>query len=264
MGIPLLRGRTFLERDDKSSIPVMVVNETFAQRFWPDEDPVGQWIRLRKPDGQAVQIIGVVCDSVLCSVKEKPAPYLFLPYAQHYHWENTLVVESHRNAASLIGPMREILISFGEKPLQSDINTMAGYIRARLAGEEFLSKMTGLFGLLGLGLASVGLYGVLAYMVNQQTHDIGVRMALGAQHREVLTLFLRRGMSLVVIGAAVGIPIAVALGFLLRGVLYGVSPMDPISIAIALAFMLTVAFLACYSPARRAANIDPMEALRYE
>lgn len=264
MGIPLLRGRTFLDRDDKASTPVMVVNETLAQRFWPDENPVGQWMRLRKPDGQAVQIIGVVRDSVLCSVKEEPAPYLFLPYAQHYHWENTLVVESKVSATSLMGPVREILISFGEKPLQSDINTMAGYIHARLSGEAFLSKMTGLFGLLGLILASVGLYGVLAYMVSQQTRDIGIRMALGAQRRAVLSLFLMRGMSLVALGSAVGIQIAVALGFLLRGILYGVSPMDPLSIATSLTVLLIVALLACYVPAQRAAKVDPMEALRYE
>ncbi|MFC1766092.1 ADOP family duplicated permease, partial [Planctomycetota bacterium] len=263
-GIPLLRGRTFLDHDNKTNTPVMVVNQTMAQRFWPDLDPVGQWIRLRKPDGQAIQIIGVVRDSVLGNVKEESTPYFFLPYAQHYHPSNMLVAECQVRAASLIGPMRKLLVSLGEKPAPSDVNTIAGYIRIRLAGEAFLSKITSLFGVLGLLLASAGLYGVLAYMVSQQTHNIGVRMALGAQRRAVLCLFLRRGLSLVAIGSLIGLPIAVALGFLLEGTLYGVSPMDPLSIAIALIVMVMVALLACYIPARRAAKIDPMEALRYE
>jgi ABC-type antimicrobial peptide transport system permease subunit len=141
---------------------------------------------------------------------------------------------------------------------------MAGYIRSRLSGEAFLSKMTGVFGLLGLGLAAVGLYGVLAYMVNQHIHEIGIRMALGAQRHVVMIQFLMRGMSLVALGAAIGVPIALSLGFLLRSALFGISPMDPVSFILSLGVLLVVALLACYIPARRAARIDPMEALRYE
>lgn len=264
MGVPLLRGRTFLERDNKASVPVMVINETMAQKFWPDEDPVGQWIRFREPDGQAIQIIGVVRDTVLYSFREESSPYLFLPFAQQYHWENTLIVECHVKATSLVDSVRAELVALGEKPLQTDINTMTGYIRSRLSGEAFLSKMTGVFGLLGLALAAVGLYGVLAYMVNQHTHEIGIRMALGAQRYAVLIQFLMRGMSLVVFGAAIGVPIALCLGLLLRSALFGVSPMDPVSFILSLGVLLLVALLACYIPARRAAKIDPMEALRYE
>ena len=138
------------------------------------------------------------------------------------------------------------------------------YIRARFTGEVFLSKLVVMFGLLGLGLAAVGLYGVVAYMVNRRTREIGIRMALGAQRRGVLALVLRRGMTLAVLGAGLGVPIALAVGHTVRGLLYAVSPLDPLSIALSLSVLLTAALLACYIPARRAAKIDPMEALRYE
>jgi predicted permease len=264
LGIPIVRGRTFHERDNKSSDYVMVINETMAQRFWPNKDPVGQWIRLHEPNGKSVQIIGVVRDTKLYNIKEESNPYIFLPLAQHYQWETTLLVESAVPSTTLAGPVRAELKALGVKPSQSDINTMSGYIRDRLTGEEFLTKMTTIFGLLGLGLASVGLYGVLAYTVNQHTHEIGIRMALGAQRREVLNLFLTRGMTLVIIGTAFGVPIALGLGFALRGLLYNISPVDPLSIAMSLSVMIVVALLACCLPARRAAKIDPMEALRYE
>jgi putative ABC transport system permease protein len=264
LGIPILRGRTFNEQDNKSSAQVMVINETMAQKFWPNGDPVGQWVRLRKPDGKLVRIVGVVRDTNLYNIKEASKSYLFLPLAQHYWWETTLLVESATSAASLAGPVRSALVSLGRKPTQSDISTMEGYIRTRLTGEEFLANMTVLFGLLGLGLAAVGLYGVLAYMVNQHTHEIGIRMALGAKRNEILCSFLRRGMTLVALGAAFGIPVALPLGYALRGLLYGVKPLDPLSVALSLVVLLIVALLASSIPARRAAKIDPMEALRYE
>lgn len=264
LGIPILRGRDFNARDDKSGAPVMLINESMAKRFWPKENPVGQLVRLGSPTGEAVRIVGVIQDTKIVAIDEAPQPYLFLPLAQHYHHETTLLVESAVDAATLAGPVRAELSALGAKPAQSDFSTMKEYIRARFTGEVFLTKLVVTFGLLGLGLASVGLYGVVAYAVNRRTREIGIRMALGAQRRAVLVLVVRRGMALAALGAGLGVPIALAVGHTVRGLLYGVNPLDPLSIGMSLAALLGVALLACYIPARRAARIDPMAALRCE
>jgi putative ABC transport system permease protein len=264
LGMPPLRGRTFDERDDKSGPQVMVVNETMARGLWPHEDPVGQWVRLESPTGPMVRIIGIVRDTKRASLAETPEPYLFLPSAQHYHYEATLLAECGVEAATLLGPVRTELRALGINPSRSDLNTIDGYFRFRLSGEEFLAKIAGAVGLLDLGLASLGLYGVLAYAVNRRTREIGIRMALGARRRAVLLLVLKRGMALPALGAVLGVPLALAVGHTIRGLLYGVSPLDPLSILVSLAVFLLVALQACYLPARRAARIDPMAALRHE
>lgn len=264
LGITILRGRDFNARDDKSTAPVMLINETMAKRFWPNADPVDRVVRLDSPTGKAVRIIGVVQDTKIVTIDETPQPYLFLPQAQHYHWEATLLVETTVDAATLAAPVRAELKALGARPAQSDFSTMKTYVRARFAGQVFMTTLVASFGLLGLGLAAVGFYGVLAFMVSRRTSEIGIRMALGAQHRNVLALVLRRGMTLAALGAGLGLPIALAIGHALRGFLYAVSPLDPLSIAVSLVVLLAVALLACYLPARRAAKIDPMQALRYE
>ena len=264
LGIPVLRGRGFTERDDKSAPRVMLINETMARNFWAHEDPVGSSVRLDSPTGEAVEIIGVVRDTKTVNIDEAPRPYLFLPLAQDYHWETILLAQSGVEAASLAGPVRAELRALGIRPSKSDICTMNDYIRTRLSSEEFMTKIAVGLGLLDLGLASLGLYGVLAYAVNRRTREIGIRMALGARRREVLALVLKQGMALPAIGAALGVPIAIAVGHALRSLLYGVSPLDPLPIVVSLGLLLAVALLACYLPARRAARIDPMVALRYE
>ncbi len=268
LGIALLRGRPFGERDDASGPRVMLINETMARCFWPHADPIGQWVRLESPAGEMVQIIGIVRDTKLASIADTPEPYLFLPLAQYYRHEvmsaATLLAETGIDAASLMGPVRAELRTLGIKPSRSDISTMNGYVRAHLSGEEFLVKIAGAVGLLDLLLASLGLYGVVAYAVSRRTREIGIRMALGARRREVLWLVLKRGMALPALGASLGVPIALAVGHTIRGLLYGVSPLDPLVLLVSLAMFLVVALLACYIPARRAARIDPMVALRYE
>ncbi len=264
LGIPILRGRGFDERDDQSGPRVMIVNETMAKSFWPNEDPLGQWVRLGNPTGETVQIVGVVRDTKRIRVDDAPAPYFFLPLAQHHHWEATVLAESRVEAATLVGPARAELRALGIRPAKSDISTMKDCIRVRLFGAEFLARIAGVVGLLDLTLASLGLYGVVAYAVSRRTREIGIRMALGARRREVLLLVLKRGIALPALGAALGVPIALAAGHMIRGTLYGVSPLDPLSILASLAILLVVALLACYLPARRAAQIDPMAALRCE
>jgi putative ABC transport system permease protein len=264
LGIPILRGRGFDERDDQSGPRVMLVNETMARSFWPNEDPLGQWVRLGNPTGETVQIVGVVRDTKHIRVDDAPAPYFFLPLAQHHHWEATVLAESRVEAAALAGPARAELRALGIKPAKSDISTLKDCIRVRLSGAEFLARIAGVVGLLDLLLASLGLYGVVAYAVSRRTREIGIRLALGARRGEVLLLVLKRGIILPALGAALGVPIALAVGHMIRGALYGVSPLDPLSMVMSLVILLAVAFLACYLPARRAARIDPMVALRYE
>ncbi len=264
LGIPIVGGRGFDERDDKSGPRVMIVNETMAKSFWPNEDPLGQWVRLGNPTGKTVQIIGVVRDTKLLNVDDAPAPYFFLPLAQHLHWEATILAESRVEAATLVGPVRAELRALDLKSTKPYISTMNDYIRGRLSGAEFLARIAGVVGLLDLILASLGLYGVVAYAVNRRTREIGIRLALGARRREVFLLVLKRGMALPALGAALGAPIAWAVGHTIRSQLYGVGPLDPLSILVSLAVFLLVAMLACYLPARRAAKIDPMAALRYE
>jgi predicted permease len=264
LGIPVLRGRGFTERDDRGSPRIMVINETMARSYWPNQDALGQTVRLGSPTNAPVEIVGVVRDTRLNSIQEKPAPYLYLPLAQHDRWQCYFLVESALDASALAGPVRSELGALGRKPTRSDISTIKGFIHDKLSEEQFVAQATGVLALLGLALASVGLYGVLAYAVSRRTREIGIRMALGAQRREVLRMVLRRGLVLALAGLAVGLPVSLAVGYLVRGLLYGVSPLDPYCLGAAGLLLLIVAGVASYVPARRATKVDPIVALRYE
>jgi putative ABC transport system permease protein len=262
LGIPISRGRGFSERDDRGSPPVMMINETMAREFWPKGDPIGQSVRLGSFTNAPFQIVGVVRDTKLNSLDEEPEPYLYLPWAQQDRWDFYLLVESAGKALAVAGPVRAELRAPGVEPAQSDISTMKAFIRAKLWGEELIAQVTAVLGVLGLGLAWIGLYGVPGYVVSQRTREIGVRMALGAQRREVLTLVERRGLGLALIGLALKTPVSVAAGFLCRGFVYGMNPLDPLSLGMSGLLLLVVAGLATFFPARRATKVDPMVALR--
>ena len=264
LGIPILLGRNFTEHDDKSRMKVALINDTMAKTFWPDENPIGKHINLDSSTGQPVQIVGVVRDSKRNWIGESPAPHLYLALAQEYSWEAILAAKCAVPPAVLADPVRRELRALGITPSRSDVSTMAGYVRAKFAGQEMITKMLVFFGMLGLGLAGVGLYGVLTFTVNRRARAIGIRMALGAQRADVVRAVVWRAWSLALVGSVLGLPIALAVARILRGALYGVRPIDPASICVSLIVLLGVASLACYLPARRAAGVDPMEALRYE
>lgn len=264
LGIPLLRGRTFTDHDDKSSAKVMVINDMMAKTFWPNEDPIDKYVQLAGTPAEPVQIIGVVQDSRWDNVEEQPEPHLYLTLSQEYSWEAILLARAALDPITLVRPVRVVLKDLGVTPSRSDVSTMAQYIRAKFVEQEDQTKMLVFLGLLGLGLASLGLYGVLAYAVNRRTQEIGIRMALGARRGDILRTVVWRGCSLVLVGAMIGLPIALAVVQILRGSVYAVRPIDPASIGVSLIVLLAVALLASYLPARRAARIDPMVALRYE
>jgi putative ABC transport system permease protein len=264
LGIPIVRGRSFTDADNESSPRVVVINESMARRFWPNEDPVGQQIRLSGPSNQSVHIVGVVRDGKYVGIRREPEPYLFLPFAQVYSWETVLLVETGIEMATLARSVRKELRGLGVTLSRSSMSTLREHIRAQVSDQEILAKALAFFGLLGLGLASVGLYGILAYAISRRTQEIGIRMALGAQRGDLLKSILREGLGLALIGSIVGLSVAVAVARVLRSFLYRVNPLDPLSLAISSLLLLGVALLATYFPARRAAKVNPMVALRYE
>ena len=271
MGIRLLRGRGFTEHDNQSSPKVALVSETMARTFWANEDPLGKYLRIVSRTNEPVQVVGVVRDVKRNNIEEIPEPYCYLPNTQTTRWDNFLLVETSVTPASLAGPVRRELQRLGVTVPWSALTTMKAYLHSylfdgdwRVVEQEVLAKVVALIGLLGLGLAAIGLYSVQAFAVSRRTQEIGIRMALGAQRREVLGMILRRGLVLALTGVALGLPIALIAAHLVRGFLYGVGPLDPLSLGMSGVLLLTVAMLATYFPARRAMRIEPMKALRHE
>ena len=266
MRIRLLKGRAFTELDSAQSVPVAVVNETMAQRLWPGQDPIGKRFSIKKPDETFLEVVGVVRDGKYRGVAEDPVPFFYVPIAQRYLSARAVHVRSSLPAATL-APMIEKAVHDldGSLPVY-DVQTM----EESLAGANgfFLFKLgayiAGALGFLGLALAVVGVYGVVSHVASQRTHEIGVRMALGAAPRDILHMVLRSGLGLILTGMAVGLVGALGFTRLLASMLVGVQPYDPPTYAVVAVVLAGVALLACYVPARRAMRVDPIVALRYE
>jgi predicted permease len=264
LGIPILRGRGFTDRDDLSGPKVMLVNETLAQRFWPGQNPIGKHVRLGSPSGPPTEIVGLLRDGRIDLISERPEPYFYVPLLQEHAFEATLLVESALELTALARSVRQELRRMNITLSNSAMGTLKEYIRSTLRYHEVRAKLLSLFGLLGLGFAAIGLYGVLAQAITRRTREIGIRMAMGARPGDVVKAVLRRGLTLALVGGALGLPLALAAGRLLRSHLYGVSSVDPLSLAAGVVLLLVVALLAAYFPACRAARVDPVVALRYE
>jgi predicted permease len=258
--IPLERGRDFAETDRAGSLPVAIVNQSFARRFWPGEDPIGRRIRI----GDSVrEVVGVAHDSRTRSLDESPAPYFYLPFLQFYQPNMTLEVRTAGDPADMIPAVRrEIAALDRDLPVQS--GTMEDALGLSLLPQRAGATLLGIFSALGLVLASVGLYGVVAYAVAQRTRDLGIRMALGAESSDIYRVVLGHGVKLTLLGLFIGIVAALILARLAQGVLFGVSPTDPITLGSVAAILAVVAFVASFIPARRATRVDPMVALREE
>jgi predicted permease len=263
MGIPLRQGRGFTEQDRKGAPGVVVVNEAFAEKFFPRQNALGQRISLGS-NMPWLQIVGVAHNVKAFSLQGEDRPQIELPLAQQGASHTQRVLVRVQDAAAVMPLVRREVRALDASLAFFKTTTLKADLRATIAVWRMAATLTSLFGLIALLLAAVGLHGVVAYAVNQRTREIGIRMALGAQAGDVLKLILREGVVLIGIGLALGIAVALATTRLIEGFLYGVKATDPLTYAL-IAFLLAfVALLACWIPARRATKVDPMVALRYE
>jgi predicted permease len=274
LGIPLLKGRSFTLEDRIEAQPVAIVSETAARQFWPGQDPIGKHIRwgVYAPWQTIVGIVGDVNDG---PPGQPVQLHVYRPYLQmaDLFFEDSrfgevrsmnLAVRSQTDPASLASAVIGQIHSLDPDLAVANLRTMAQVISSSVAGPRFNTLLLGVFAGVALFLAAIGIYGVMAYAITQQTHEIGIRLALGAQPRNVLHLVLRRGVRLAGTGATFGVAAALALTRLMAGLLYGVSATDPVTFFSVVILLLAIALLACYAPARRAMRVDPMVALRYE
>ena len=259
MGIPLVRGRGFSEDDRPGAAPVAVVNEAFARRFWPGREAIGR--RFSSGRGGTRTVVGVAKDGKYWSLTEGPQPHFYEPFAQAYEADMTLLVRTGGDARSLVPTLtREILALDPELPVEA--STVPEHVAYALLPQRIGATVLGIFGLVAAALAAFGLYGVMSYLVSQRTAEIGIRMALGARSSDVRRLVLRRALSLTFVGIALGLLGAVGIARALAAFLVDVSATDPATLAAVVALFTAVAVLASWLPARRAAAVDPMRALR--
>ncbi len=270
MGIPLLQGRDFTEHDTTNSTLVVIVNEAFVRRVFPNENPLGQRLGIgdgwwRDGDHLPREIVGVVASIRDGSLDKEPDPELFVPHSQSlWDFGLNLILRTRVKPETLVRSVRETVWAMDKDQAIGDIKTMERVMAESIAPQKFNAGLLGGFAALALLLAGIGIYGVLAYSVSQRTRELGLRMALGAQRSEILQLVIRQGTALAAIGVLFGLGGALALTRVMRTLLFGVEPSDPLTFVAVSLLLLAVALLACWLPARRAARVDPMEALRYE
>jgi len=266
MGIPLLRGRLFNESDSSSSAAVALVSEALAKRYFPNEDPLGRHLMFGFPANGIVsrEIVGIVGDIHDVSLGKEPGPILYVPFAQAPLYGGEVVVKSTLSASAVVTAIRTVTHDIDKNLPVTDIALLPDVVNASVAQPRFRTLLLGLFGAIALMLAAVGIFGVISYSVSRRTHELGIRMALGAQPGSVLGMIFRETLALTLIGIAVGIPCAVATARLITHLLFNVTPNDPVTLALVSVVLIAVGALAGYIPARRAMQVDPMVALRYE
>ena len=261
--MPIIRGRSFTDADRDGAPRVAIVNERFAERAWPGQDPIGR--RLVTENGD-VQVIGLVRDARLRIIGDAPEPYFFVPIYQQPFLRAQLFLRHGEavTAAAVIPSLREAVRRTNPNlPVVSTMD-MAEVAAFGLIPQRLAATLAGTLGIAGLMLAAIGLYGLMAYAVASRTREIGIRQALGAEPKTVIRMFLRQGMKLALIGSTIGIALGLGVAFAIQGLLFGISPVDPIALSVTVATMLTVGLVASYLPARRASAITPLAALRSE
>ena len=263
MGIPLLRGRDFSASDNSSAPQVAIINQTMAQRFWPNQAAVGKRLTLVR-EKTAVEIIGVVGDIERYGLGENIQPEIYFPYSQQARWATFFVVRTDLAAGTFRGALQSRLAKIDSEVRLSRTSSMDDLITSSLKRPRFNLLLVGIFATTALLLAAVGIYGVMSYVVEQQTREIGIRSALGAKRSHILKLVIGHGVGMAFIGIVVGLVASVGLTRFLAGLLYGVTAVDPMTFIGISILLLMVSVLACYIPARRATKVDPLVALRYE
>jgi predicted permease len=267
MKIPLLQGRMIDESDNETAPFVAVVNQAMVERFWPNQDPIGRHFKLGSEPQHVIEVIGVIKDARFHSITGDIAPYFFVPVAQHYQSNSLAILQVRTSIApeTMIPQIERLIESLAPSMPVFDVQTMTQALDTfnGLLLFQIGAGLAASLGLLGLVLAVVGVYGVISYSATQRTHEIGVRMAVGAQPLDILQMVLRQGLLIVCVGLALGMAAAFASARVLSGFLT-VSPTDPVTYVSVATVLTLVALCACYIPARRATKIDPMIALRYE
>jgi putative ABC transport system permease protein len=267
VGIRLVRGRLLTDEDQEGAPLAVLVSTTAAERWWPNQDPIGRHVKVPGFDVSPQPwrtVVGVVQDVKQAGLDAPHTMQIYLPHAQYRVGDLTLVVRAKSNPLDLAplvqGQVRELDPDQGV----SNVATMDQVMSDSVASRRFSTTLLGALAGLGLLLASVGVYGVISYGVSQRTREIGIRMALGARRKDVLSLVVAQGMKLLLLGVAAGAVAAFVLTPVMSSLLFGISPTDPVTFAGSVIFLALVALLACYIPARRAAKVEPMVALRYE
>lgn len=264
-GVAVTQGREFTEADTATSPKVAIVNEAFAKKIWPGQDAIGKTFRTEK-SGPPIQVVGLTRTGKYLFLYESPQLFLYFPLAQHYVSAATVMVYSQNDPGELVAAVREQIRQLDSQLPVFDVTTMDAHVRygKPLLPARLGAMLVGAFGLLGLALASVGVYGVISYSVSQRTQELGIRAALGAQPFNVISMVVRQGMSLACIGLSIGLVLAFLLLRGLHAVLYGVGSTDFPTFGAVSALLLGVAFVATYIPALRATRVDPVIALRHE
>jgi putative ABC transport system permease protein len=266
MGIPLKRGRDFNAADDvESSSHRFIVSEAFVRKYLPGEEAVGKqisvWMNKENPFGEIVGVVGDVKETTL---DKEPEPTVYYIHSHLSYGEMVFVLRTEKDAMALAEPARKIISAMDPELPVSQVRTMATVVRQTFASQQFSAVLLGGFSLASLLLAAIGIYGLLAYSVTQRTREIGVRIALGAEPRTITRMVVASGARMVIIGAAAGLAVALALSGLMKSLLFGIGPRDPLTFVVAPVIFVAVALVAAYVPARRAARVSPIEALRAE
>jgi len=261
--IPLVRGRVFTDADRKETTPVAIINEAMAKKFWPNQEVIGKRFHFFG-DTMLREVVGIARNSTVNAIGEDPVPLVYLPVAQDYAPAATLQVQTTGKPEPVIAGVRAQIQSLEPNLAITNVQTIGEIIDQGLWAPEMGAALLTVFGGLAMVLAAVGVYGVLAYSVTQQTREIGIRMAMGAERRDVLGLVVGQGLKLTGAGLALGILVALGLTRQLSSLLFNVSAYDPLTYAGVTVILVSVALLACYIPARRATRVDPLVALRYE
>jgi putative ABC transport system permease protein len=263
LGIALLRGRDFRPQDDAQAPPVVIINQTMATTFWPHENPLGRRLRIKGAKGDA-EVIGVVADVKQHKIWQANEAMVYQPFSQAFAHSYHLLVRTHGDPMDVVPAVRQQLSNLDPQVPVYGAQTLEQVEADSMSEPRMTASLVSLFGGLVLFLAVAGIYAVIAFWVSERVHEIGIRMALGAEKNDVLRMVVGQGIKLALIGVAIGIAGALALTRFLSSLLYGVKPTDPVTFVAVSLILVAVALAACYIPARRAAKVDPMVALRYE
>jgi putative ABC transport system permease protein len=266
MRMPLVRGRFFSEQDSPSNPDVAIISETLARRYFPNQDPIGRQMRFGFPPNSNVprEIVGVVGDVRDVALSKNPGPVMYVPFSQAPLYGGEVVVRSSLSVSSVAAAVREVVRSIDKNLPVTDVESFTDAVGQSISRERFRTFLLGSFSAIALLLAAVGIFGIISYSASQRSHEIGIRMAVGAQRRDILRLILGQGAKLALLGLGSGVVFALLLTRLMESLLYNVSATDPLTFAGVAIILLGVAVTACYIPARRAMRVDPIVALRYQ